>query len=505
VNINVVCAKIQEYEIDAVVVNLFEGVTEPGGATGAVNRAMDGVISNLIASGDFTGKLKQIAVLYPREGIVDVRPREVEAKRVAIVGLGKREEFTIEKVRQVASAAAKHLRDLGVKRFATILHGAGAGGFSPSETAQAVTEGTLLGLYSFTEYKTVGREEIRTVEEVTILEADPDRIPAVEEGIRFGTIIAEGTSLARDLSNLPGNTLTPTALADRARGIAEAEGISITVLGPEEINAEKMGALAAVAQGSDQPARFIVMEYRGSEGDPVVIVGKGVTFDSGGISIKPSEKMEEMKHDMSGAASVLGTMQAVARLRLPVHLIGLIPATENLPSGRALKPGDIITTMSGKTVEIISTDAEGRLILADALTYAVRYQPAAVIDLATLTGACVIALGSEASGLMANNQDLVEKVRAAGEATCERVWQLPLYEEYDEQITSDVADVKNSGGRPAGAITAAAFLKKFAEGYPWVHLDIAGTDYTDKDRPYSPKGATGVGVRLLVQLLRNWA
>lgn len=495
---DIVCGKAQDHSTEAIVVNLFEGVTVPGGATGAVDRALDGAISALIEGGDATGKLGQTTVLYPPPG-------RISARRVVIVGLGKQAEFCIERVRHVASSAAKCLRDSNVKQFSTIVHGAGIAGLSPSDCAQAVVEGGRLGLYGFNDYRTARREEIKTVERITILEADAGKISAIEEGVRIGTVVADGTILARDLSNEPGNTLTPTGLADRARSVAATEGLAIEVLGPEQIRAEGMGGLMGVAQGSSQPAQFIVLEYSGAGGKPVVLIGKGLTFDSGGISIKPAEKMEEMKHDMSGAAAVIGTMQTVSRLKFPVHLVGLIPATENLPGGSALKPGDIVKTMSGQTIEVINTDAEGRLVLADALTYAARYEPVLVVDLATLTGACVVALGSEATGLLTNAQTMVEKFVVSGERVHERVWQLPLFEEYDELIKSEIADVKNSGGRWGGAITAAALLKKFAGDSPWVHLDIAGTAWTDKERPYAPKGATGVGVRLLTDFLSSWS
>ncbi len=268
-----------------------------------------------------------------------------------------------------------------------------------------------------------------------------------------------------------------------------------------------MNALLGVARGSSEPAKFIILQYRGrrKSGAPIVLVGKGLTFDSGGISIKPSEKMDEMKTDMAGGAAVMGAIMAAADLKLPVHVVGLIPATENLPGGRAYKPGDILKSLSGRTIEVITTDAEGRLILADALTYALRYKPAAVIDLATLTGACIVALGDHVIGMMGTGEALKSDIRAAADMTGERVWELPLWEDYDELIKSDIADFKNSGGRAGGAITAAAFLKQFVDNVPWVHLDIAGPSWLAKDRPYIPKGASGVGVRLMVRFLREAA
>lgn len=490
---------IQEEPAEAVVVNLFEGVAEPGGATGALDRALDGMIRDLIAAGDFKGKLNETAVLYPRGAI--------PAQRVLIVGLGKEEKFDLDKVRQAAGTAAKRLRDLGVKSFATIVHGL-SGEVSVETAAQAVVEGSVLALYQFREHKHLEpEEEAKEVEEITLLEADKARVPQVEEGARVGQIVAEAACLARDLGNQPGNVATPTMLAETAQKLAREHGLRCQVLDRAQIEELGMGAFLSVARGSQEPPKFIVLEHNADREDlqTIVLAGKGITFDSGGISIKPGKKMGEMKFDMSGGAAVLGALQAVARLDLPLHVVGLVPATENLPSGTATKPGDIVRALSGKTIEVISTDAEGRMILADALAYAQRYQPAAVIDLATLTGACVVALGRHATGLIGNNPDLVARLKEAGQASGERVWELPLWEEYHEQIKSDVADMKNVGGRPAGAITAAALLSKFAEGYPWAHLDIAGTAWTDEDKPYIPKGGTGVGVRLLVELLRNWA
>jgi leucyl aminopeptidase len=491
---------IQEEPAEAVVVNLFEGVTEPGGATGALDKALGGAIRDLIAAGDFKGKLNETAVLYPRGAI--------PAQRVLIVGLGKEEKFDLDKVRQAAGTAARRLRDLGVKSFATIVHGAGAGEISVEAAAQAVVEGSVLALYQFREHKHLEpEEEAKAVEEVTLLEADEARVAQVEEGARVGQIVAEAACLVRDLGNQPGNVATPTMLAQTAQRIAQQHGLRCQVLDRVQIEELGMGAFMSVARGSQEPPKFIILEHNADHEDlqTLVLVGKGITFDSGGISIKPGEKMEMMKFDMCGGAAVLGALQAVAQLDLPLHVVGLVPATENLPSGTATKPGDIVRALSGKTIEVINTDAEGRMILSDALAYAQRYQPAAVIDLATLTGACVVALGHHAIGLMGSNPELIARLKEAGQASGERVWELPLWEKYHEQLKSEVADMKNVGGRPAGAITAAALLSKFAEGYPWAHLDIAGTAWAEEEKSYIPKGGTGVGVRLLVELLRNWA
>ncbi|MCC7352259.1 MAG: leucyl aminopeptidase [Anaerolineae bacterium] len=489
---------IQFEEAPLVVVNLFEGVTEPGGATGAVDRALGGAIREIITAGDFKGKGGETALLYTRGNF--------PAKRVLVVGLGKAEKFDLEAVRKASATAARKAHDLGLARLATIVHGGGIGSMAVVDAAQAVVEGTILGLYRYRELKSDDENGGKPLEELTLVEFDEKKLADVREGVRVGQIVAEAACLARDLSNRPGNLATPTHLAETAQRLAQELGLRCQVLERAEFEALDMGALAGVARGTEEPPKFIILEYNADKPDlpAIVLAGKGITFDSGGISLKPSEKMDEMKHDMSGAAAVLGTMQAVARLALPLHVVALIPATENLPSGRAIKPGDVLKALSGKTIEIISTDAEGRLVLADALAYAKRFNPAAVIDVATLTGACVVALGHVATGLMGTSEKLNNRIKTAAQATGERVWELPLWDEYDELIKSEVADVKNSGGRYGGAITGAMFLKKFASDYPWAHLDIAGTADTDKAGSYTAKGATGVGVRLLTQLLRTW-
>ncbi|RLC57953.1 MAG: leucyl aminopeptidase [Chloroflexota bacterium] len=498
--IRVKAGGIQAEDVPLIVVNLFEGVTEPGGATGAVDKALGGQIRALIAAGDFRGKRNETAVLYPAGAI--------PAQRVLLVGLGKEEKFDLDGVRQAAGAAAKKARELGVTRFSTIVHGGGRAGLDLEDAAQAVVEGTILASYHFRQHKTEPDEDERPdVEMVTLVEFSAEKVPVVERGARAGQSVAEAVSMTRDLVNQPANYATPTALAEVAQKLAVDFGLRCRVLDREQMAELGMGALLGVAQGSEQPPKFIILEHNAGRDDldTIVLVGKGITFDSGGINIKPGEHMAAMKSDMAGAAAVMGALRAAAALDIPLHVVGLMPATENLPSGRAIKPGDVLKSLSGLTIEVINTDAEGRLILADALAYAQRYQPQAVVDVATLTGACVVALGEITTGLMGTDPDLVARIKAASEKTAEKVWELPLFEEYGEQLKSDVADVKNVGGRPAGAITAAFFLSKFAKGMPWAHLDIAGKALSDKERnPYTPKGATGVGVRLFVQLLRDW-
>jgi leucyl aminopeptidase len=502
--IRVLAGGIQSTEGELVVINLFEGVEKPEGATGAVDQAMSGAIRELIADGDLTGKRGETAVLYPRGAI--------PASRVVVVGLGPQDEFALESVRHAAALAARKARDLGAKSFSSIVHGAGAGGFGVAQAAQAVVEGTILGLYRYQELKNEPPDRADP-EQFTLVQFDESKIPDVEKGAEIGQIIAEATCLARDLINRPANYATPSDLAELALEITgEFDSLRCQVLDEEDAAELGMGSFLGVAQGSEEPAAFIIMEHNAGQDDldTVVLVGKGITFDSGGISLKPSEKMDRMRGDMGGAAAVLGTMLAVAQLELPLHVVGLMPATENLPSGHAYKPGDVITAMNGKTIEVINTDAEGRLILADALAYASRFEPRVVIDLATLTGACVVALGrGVAAGAFCTEEDLLARLQAASQSSGERIWHMPLYDEYKASLESMTADLSNTGGRFGGVGASAMFLKQFAEGYPWAHLDIAGMTF--EERPSSPKmpaylqkGGTGFGVRLLAQLLRDW-
>jgi leucyl aminopeptidase len=501
VKIDVKQGAIQEQTTDMIVVNLFEGVTEPGGATAAADRALGGQLQELLALGDFKGKLNDTALLYPSQGF--------PARRVLMVGLGKQEEFDLDKVRQVSATAARKARSLGIRNYATIVHGGGAAGLDASEAAQALAEGTHLSQYRFTQHRTdeEDEDERTELETVRVVVFSADLVDTIERGVTDGESIAAAVNWVRDLVNQPANYATPALLAEEARRMAKNAGLEFESFGPAKLRKLGMGALLGVAQGSVQEPRFVILEHNQRAGAtaPIVLVGKGITFDSGGISLKRRENMDKMKGDMAGAAAVLGTMQAAAALGIPQRVIGLVPATENLPSGSALKPGDVVETMIGKTIEVSNTDAEGRLILADALGYAQRYEPAAVVDLATLTGACMVALGTLAAGLFSNNDELAAKIEEASRVAHERVWRMPLWKEYGEQIKSEVADMKNVGGRPAGAITAAMLLSKFVGDIPWAHLDIAGMAATEKDSPYQPKGASGYGVRLLVQLLRSWS
>lgn len=497
---------IEKTAADAIIVNLFDGVRYPGGATGAVDRALDGAISDVIAAGDLRGKLGETVVLYPRG--------KIPAKRVIVVGLGATDEFSLDSVREAAAAAALQARELGAEALATIVHGAGIGGMEPTDAAQALVEGTLLALYHYE--SPLPRKSETPPHEISsfkIVEFSAEKLPAIREGAQAGEIIARSVYLTRTLVNLPSNIATPTYIAETAQQMCAENGLSCRVMDEDEIRAEGMNVLLAVTQGAKQPAKFIIMEHNPGDapntGSPMVLVGKGVAFDTGGYSIKTRTSMPGMHGDMAGGAAVIGTMRAVAQLNLPLHVIGLVPTVENVISATAYKPNDVFVAKNGVSVEIISTDAEGRLILADALCYAATLNPTAVVDVATLTGGKVLALGARTSAFFANNGKLHEKLQDAAEKMSEPVWRLPLDPAYDRQLKSPIADLKNTGGREASAITAARFLQHFIGDHPWGHIDMASGEFYEPGpnhtpRKYVPKGATGLPVRTLVEFLRQW-
>ena len=485
--------------LEAVAIFLFEGKLPEKGMIPVIDKAANGLIQQIWKQNDFEGKLYQTAILYLR-GDADIR-------RVILVGLGKREDFSADKMRNAGAKAGQTARSLKVKSLAMALD-AGELGLAWEIATEASVEGTILGLYQFTDFKTMDRETISEVKLLYIMIQDNKNIPLVKKAAERAERICRAVYLTRNMVSTPANEMTPSIMAREALTIAKGhKKMKTTILDADDMKHLGMNALLGVARGSNEPPEFIIIEYRGAgkEQPPVVLVGKALTFDSGGISLKPAEKMDEMKTDMAGGAAVIGALSAAADLQLPVNIVGLIPATENLPGGRACKPGDILTSMSGKTIEVINTDAEGRLILADALAYAGRFKPAAIIDIATLTGACIVALGDHVIGMMGTDDNLKARIKKASEQTGELLWELPLWENYQDLVKSDIADYKNSTGRPGGAITAAAFLSKFVGPYPWVHLDIAGPAWLTKDQGYNPKGASGVGVRLFVQLLTNWS
>jgi len=490
----------ERVEADALVIGVFDGTARLAGAAQAVDKAAGGAVKELLKSGDFTGKNGQIVVLYPTAG---------KLKRVIVVGLGPEKDLTLERVRQVSGRAISQARVMGLAHVATVVHGAGKGGLDPAGAAQAVVEGSVLGNYVFSNYLTVDKDRKRTVHKLTVVELDRARLAAVTKGAKRGGTVAAAVCVTRDLASHPSQDMTPADMGKAAKDIAATSpNLKATVFGPDELKRMKMGALLGVGRGSAQPPRFIVVDYKpnGRIKKTIVFAGKGITFDTGGISLKPAEGMEKMKYDMSGGAAVLGALHALGQLKPKgVRVVGLVAAAENMPGGRALKPGDVLTASNGMTIEVNNTDAEGRLVLADALSYAHRLKPDAVLDLATLTGAVVIALGSQCGGLMGNDEGLLQQVRESGERTGERMWILPTWPEYKELLRSDVADMKNSAGREAGTIAGAMFLSQFAQGYKWCHLDIAGVAWNDRDKPYGPKGSAGFGVRLLVDFAEKMA
>jgi len=484
---------VDKIKCDLLVVNLFEGIKDPGGATGAIDKKLKGAISGLIKDGEITGKLCETNIVHTQG--------RLPATQVLVVGLGKSADFDFDRARKVAAAALSQAKKIKAKVVATIIHGGGAGGLKLPEAAQVLVEGSVIGSYHYAGYATVKDERFFQVDELIIVEIAKAKIKEILDGYRVGHIIAESVNRARDLVNGPSNKVTPSYLAAEAKKV---EGVKTTVLSLAQAKKLGMEAYYSVSKGSKEPAQFIIMHY--GKGKPeIALVGKGITFDSGGVSIKPSRKMWEMKTDMSGAAAVLETMRAISRLKIRKNVVGILPCCENMPDGQAQKPGDVVGSLTGKTIEIISTDAEGRMVLADGIGYARKVlKVKKIIDVATLTGACVSALGDAASGVMGNNQELLDKVVEAGKRAGEKLWQLPLLEEYKDYSKSDIADMKNcTETGKAGTAIGGLFLELFAEDTPWVHVDIAGTAYLDKGRGYLSGGATGVMVRTLTEYLRS--
>ncbi|MGE5617892.1 MAG: leucyl aminopeptidase [Sphingomonadaceae bacterium] len=494
---------VTEVQTPLLAVNLFEGVTVPGGATGAVDGALGGLISRLIAEGEIKGQLDEVALLHTQG--------RLPAARVAVVGLGPREKFDLDVIRRVSGSLLKRAQELSITSFHTIVHGAGIAGFPATDCVQAIVEGTLLASYGYRQFKS--EKQPPSVERVTFIERDAGKVPSIEEGIGLGRVYAGATTTARDLAAGPPNLVTPEYVAERAQELADRYGMRCELLGPEEMESLGMGAILAVGKGSDHPPCMALLRYEGDPGSQRLlgIVGKGITFDSGGISIKPAQDMDRMKYDKAGAAAVLGTMQGLAELEVKANVLGVIAAAENLPSGRAYRPGDIVRASNGKSIEVISTDAEGRLVLADALAHAARQGADPLVDIATLTGGVVVALGTGGAGVMGNDDALLQQLREAGDRTGERLWPLPIWEDYLwEQVRSDFADIKNSGGRYGSSPIGGLFLSQFVGNAKWAHLDIAGTAWVGSDQPslpksYIPKGPTGFGARLLLDFIRRRA
>lgn len=482
---------------DAILVGIFEGEA-PQGIVAEIDQALDRTISNLIADGEIKGKLYETTIIHTMG--------KIEPKRVAILGLGQREQFSMERIRRAVGEACRRLKKIGVQRIASIPFGVEEGKIEPQKSAQAIVEGCILGTYTFLYHKTKPPEE-KEISELVVVSKEEGLLSFLEEGCALGKIMAEATNLARDMVNQPANIMTPTRLAEEAKKVAEEGGLEIKILDKEDIAKLGMGAFLAVAQGSYTPPKFIIMEYKGGKpGEPPLgLVGKGITFDTGGISLKPAEGMWEMKGDMAGVAAIIAAMKAIAQLKPKINVSAFLPATENMPGGSAFKPGDVLQALNKKTIEVISTDAEGRLILADAFCYAKTIPVSCLVDLSTLTGACHIALGDYYSGAFSNNPELLEKVIKAGKEAGERHWAMPMDEDFKDELKSEIADIKNVGGRWGGAITAALFLAEFVGDTPWVHLDIAGTARSEKERGYIVKGATGFGVRTLINLVLSLA
>ena len=492
---------ITRIDTPVLIVNLFKGTTSPRGATGSIDDLLENSITSLIADKEITGAKGELTLIHTLG--------KMQAKRVLIVGLGEQESFTQNTIRFVMAEACRFLRDKGITAASTILHGGGIGQIPPEAAARSITEGCMLGLYTFSKYKQDDKETSMGIFDLTILDNDPAKIPLIANGINKGKSISEGVLLARDLVNEPANILTPEEMANRAKNVANELNMDITILDKEQLQSNKMNALLAVGSGSIQEPKLIILKH---EGDPtstdnhIAIVGKGITFDSGGISLKPAAGMWEMKGDMGGGAAVLGTMQAIGLLRPKINVTGVVATAENMPSGSAVRPGDIIKAMSGTTIEVDNTDAEGRMALADAVYYTEKVLGITrIIDMATLTGAMITALGTVGTGILGSDQGFVTKIIDAGERIGEKLWQLPLWDEYKEQNKSAWADIKNTGGRGGGAITAAFFIKAFIDKASWAHLDIAGTFMAKDTKVHTIKGATGTPVRTLVELITNLA
>jgi leucyl aminopeptidase len=486
--VTVKSARVADVDTDLLFVPVFEG-ENPAGAVPGLDQGTAGAIRRAAEAGEFQGRAFDL-FLTPLSG-------DWRASRVALLGAGRAADFDTERLRKLATAAGLAARQRRVRRLAFLLRGAG----EPVAAVQAIAEGLVLASFSGDRYKSGERSAAPVEESVIVTGEHTDK--AVEQAAERGRVLGESSNIARDLCNEPSNVLTPTEFAERGATIAREAGLHVEILDEDDIARLRMGLLLGVARGSAEPPRLLVLRHSpaGAPARPVLgLVGKGITFDTGGISIKPAEGMDRMKDDMAGGAAVIGAMRAVALLNAPMNVIGIVPTTENMPGGRALKPGDVITGAGGKSVEVLNTDAEGRLVLGDGLWYAQQLGATHLIDVATLTGACVVALGKAASGLFGQPERWVEVVRDTAARAGDRCWPLPLYEEYREQLKSEIADLANVGGRPAGVCTAAMFLREFVGELPWAHLDVAGTAWAEDAKPWQPKGATGVAVRTLAEL-----
>ncbi|MBD3251902.1 leucyl aminopeptidase [Candidatus Uhrbacteria bacterium] len=494
--------ELREHACDLLILNLFKGVMKPGGATGAVDEALDGLISKLIKQERFEGNLGE-TLCFHTYGYLP-------AKKVCVLGLGEQKSFKKDTLRKVGGYVVKIAKEQKVTSVSTVLHGAGIARMDATVAAQALGEGMLLASYEFREHfgKGTNSKKHRRVDAVTIVEMDGKTVKAAHAGLEKASLLSEATALTRDLVNTSPRQMKPDDLAQSAKALAKrGNPIACKILDAQAMERMGMGAALAVAEGSVHPPKLIHLSYtpKKKAKKKIAVVGKGVTFDSGGLSLKPADAMTQMKIDMGGAATVLGLFRALEELELPIEVHGIVIAVENMPSGGAYRPGDVVRAMNGMTIEILNTDAEGRVTLADALSYTVKkVKPDEIVDLATLTGAVIIALGDDYAGLMSNNRTLAKSLVTAAKEAGELVWELPLAPQYDEAMKSKVADMNNTGGRSAGSIKAGLFLQRFVDKTPWAHLDIAGPVFCEKEtRPDIPYGGTGMGVRTLVQYLEH--
>ena len=501
-DIRTVHAPVEEIRTPLLVLHIFERDRQPVGFVAKIDKLYGGAISRVLQNGDFAGKKEDTLLLYAPTGDVGI-------ERVLLVGVGKREDHTVERLRRAVGTAVRQAEKLSIRDIAiSVGHVRHLSEHMGDYFAGlAAVQAAVLASWQFREMKSQPDEDAPRAElaSLTLVAHEAHEQRDFDRACRYGGITARAENFARELQTRPGNVVTPTYLGERAEQLGKELGLKVTVLDRKAIEKEGMHALLAVGQGSAQEPRLIVLEHRkgAKGGKPLVLIGKGISFDTGGISLKPPERMEEMKYDMSGAAAVMAAMRGIAELDLAIDVVGIVASAENMPSGTAVKPGDVIGSHLGKTIEVVNTDAEGRLVLADALSYARRFDPAAIVNAATLTGAIVIALGHHGIGLMGNNGALLNELTAVGLRVGERCWKMPLWDEYREQIDSPIADIKNTGGRPAGSLTAGWFLKEFVEdAVPWAHMDIAGTAYRDEPVPYLRKGATGWPTRLFIEWVR---
>jgi leucyl aminopeptidase len=484
----------QELDVQALAIAVFKDEKADDGFLKDLDAVTGGVIKSVIESEELKGKEAETVFLHL------VGNKDIKAQRLLLVGVGERSEYNAADASRMAGTAVRALRGKNAKSIAVIPRLEG----NAEEIASVVVEGSFIALFDPDKYRTSDKEE-RQIDRLLVVMDGADET-GLKRGVERGRIIGESVNFTRDLANEPGAYMTPTNMSERARDIANEFGLSVDVLDEARMEQEGMGSLLSVARGSDEPGKLIVLKYSplnavDESNGLLAFVGKGITFDSGGISLKPGENMELMKYDMTGGATVMGAMRAIAQLKPGIPVLGVIPCAENLPSGKATKPGDVVRAMTGKTIEVINTDAEGRLILADAIAYAKKLGATRIVDMATLTGAVSIALGDVNAAVLGTDQELIDEIIVAGKEAGEKFWQLPLDKEYSKQIKSDIADIKNVGGRKAGTITAAAFLKEFADGVSWAHLDIAGTAWGDEAKPYRSKGPTGIAVRTLIRIV----